>query len=185
MATRLAILATAQAIRRLLAEASAGTEFDGCDFKVVQAAELAAAAALVHEGLTVYLHQVSAGASQRSAPPRLGPAGGHARPPLALELHCLLTPWSASADRQLGLLGWALRVLEDTPILTASFLNAGNPGQPVFQPDETVQLSFNPLSIHDLARLAESLRQPRILDSLSYLARPVSIESTAALAGGA
>jgi hypothetical protein len=182
MATRLAILATAQAIRDLLAEAGAGTEFADCDFKVVQAAELGDETPVVAEGLTVCLYQVSASASQHNTPPRPGPTGQHSRAAMALELHFLLTPWSASAEQQLGLLGWALRVLDDTPILTANFLNAGFPGQVVFQPDESVELSFNPLSLHDLARLAESLRQPRVLDSISYLARPVSIDSTAAAA---
>ena len=65
MATQLAILATAKAIRRLLAEAGAGTEFSGADFKVIQAAELTSATPPLAEGISICLYQITANTQRK------------------------------------------------------------------------------------------------------------------------
>ncbi len=184
MATRLAILATAKAIRRLLAEAGAGTEFSGAEFKVIQAAELTGATPPLAEGITICLYQITAN-TQRNTPAHTGPTGARSRPALALELHFLITPWSASADTQLSLLGWAMRVLDDTPSMDANVLNADFPGQAIFHLDESVALIFNPLSLPELAALWQGLAAAGTMPAITYVARLVSIESDTVNADGA
>lgn len=177
MATRLAILATAKAIRRLLADACPKSEFPGAEIKILQAGDLGGSASPQSEGISIYLYLVTANSSRRNLPPHLSAAGKRTRPPLPLDLHFLITPWSINAETQLSLLGWAMRTLEDTPIIPASYLNYDFPGIEVFHPDETVELVFNPLSIQDNAPLWEDLHQVKIMPSVTYVARLVPIES--------
>lgn len=185
MATRLAILATAKAIRRLLADACNKTEFPGADFKVVQGGELGGNTAPLTEGITIYLYLVTANTTRRNMPPRISPNGKRTRPPLPLDLHFLITPWSISADTQLSFLGWAMRVLDDTPIIAANYLNYDFPGKEVFHPEETVELLFNPIPIQDMAPLWEDLHQVKMMPSVTYVARLVPIESEEEVSEGA
>jgi hypothetical protein len=177
MATHQAILATAQTIQHLLSEAAAPTEFSGAAVRLAQAGDPADGLPPAPDGIRLYLYQVAAHSAQRSNLARNAPVGGHTRPPLPLELHFLLAPWSASAATQLALLGWAMRVLDDTPLLTAAQLNASFPAQAVFRVDENVALIFNPLPLAELARLWENLRPASALPSATYVARPVVIDS--------
>lgn len=176
MATRLAILATAKAILRLLADACPQDEFPKSDFRIFQAGDMFLANTLP-EGISIYLYHVTANSSRRNMPPRVLPNGKKSRPSLPVDLHFMLTPWSSSADTQLSLLGWAMRTLDDSPIIPASYLNYDFSGKEVFHADETVELVFNPLSMQDMAPLWEDFRQARIMPSVTYIARLVALES--------
>lgn len=183
MASRLAILATARAIRRLLADGCSHDEFPGAQFNILQAGDLANGTPQV-EGISIYLYLITANASRRNLPPHLNPAGKLTRPPLPLDLHFLITPWSASADTQLSLLGWAMRVLDDTPIIPTSYLNYDFPGKEVFHANETVELIFNPIPMQDMAPLWEDLHQVKVIPSVTYVARLVTLESETELREG-
>ena len=112
-------------------------------------------------------------------PPRRDPIKGtRRRPPVPLDLHFLLTAWAADAGQQQRLLGWAVRTLEDTPILPAGFLNRFAPGgQNVFEPSETVELVGETLTLQDLENIWE-VAKARQQPSLGYVARQVAIDST-------
>jgi hypothetical protein len=176
MATRLAILATAKAIRRLLADACPKSDFPTAQFRIVQAEDIAGAN-LQFEGISIFLYHITANQSQRNIPARVPPTGKRTRPSLPLDLHFMLTPWSSSSDIQLHLLGWAMSVLNDSPIIPASYLNYDFPGQNVFRPDETVEVIFNQIPIQEISHLWENLHQVRIVPSVTYIARVVQIES--------
>jgi hypothetical protein len=122
MATRLAILATAKAIQRLLADACPKSDFPTAEFKIVQAGDFAGANPQF-EGVSIYLYQITLNTSRRNIPERLIPAGKRTPSPLPFDLHFILTPWSSSADTQLSLLGWVMRVLYNSPIIPASSLS--------------------------------------------------------------
>ena len=175
MATRLAILATAKAILKIVADSCPAAEFPGAEFRLLQAADFASPQTL-SEGGSVLLYQVVPSALQRNTPGRRTP-GGRSRPPLAIDLHFLITPLSGSAETQLSMLGWILRALEDTPILTAGLLNAAFPGEVVFSPTERVDLVSNSLSTQDTAALWAGLGSARAIPSLTYVARAVMIEA--------
>ena len=135
MATRLAILATAKAIRRMLADACPKSDFPTAQFRIVQAEDIAEAN-IQFEGISIYLYHITVNQSQRNTPARVPPTGKRTYPSLPLDLYFMLTPWSSSPDNQLHLLGWAMSVLNNTPIIPASYLNHDFPGKAVFRPDE-------------------------------------------------
>jgi Pvc16 N-terminal domain len=70
--------------------------------------------------LNVFMHQVVANGAWRNVDlPSLGPDGGTrlATPPLALDLHYLLTAYAGGDTEAEALLGYAILMLHETPIL--------------------------------------------------------------------
>jgi hypothetical protein len=127
------------------------------------------------EGVSLYLYRVTVSAN-RNLPPQLGPDGVRYRPPIPLDLHFLVTAWAKDAIRQQRLLGFAIRTLEDTPILPSGVLNQHSPEPNVFRPEETVELVFEAVTIQDYGYIwdvAQTKEQP----SATYVARMVEIES--------
>jgi len=174
LATYYAIAATGQAILGLLADACPKPEFAGARFEPYQASDLQKPA--MEEGLSLYLYRVAINGSIRNPPPRLGPDGRRYRPSLLIDLHYLLTAWAKTAARQQRLLGWAMRTLEDTPILPQGLLNHYTPEREVFRPNETVEVIFEPVSLQDMINIwevAKNNQQP----SATYLARAIALES--------
>lgn len=121
------------------------------------------------EGLSLYLYAVGLNASVRNAPDPKSRTGR--RPPIALELHYLLTPWGSSPDVQQRLLGHALAFIEATAILSGNFLNSHAPGGITpFRPDEGVSLTYEHLSPEFLLSVSE-IDGVRLPPSLAYVAR--------------
>ena len=121
------------------------------------------------EGLSVYLYGVGLNASVRNVPDPRGRTGR--RPPIALELHYLLTPWSPSPDVQQRLLGHALAFIDATAVLSGALLNSHAPGGLTpFRPDETVSLTFEHLSPELLLSVSE-IDGVRLPASLACVAR--------------
>ncbi len=120
------------------------------------------------------------------------PGHGHpaafGRPPLSLDLHFLLTAFGTSSEGDSGftnetlahyLLGSAMRVLHDYPIITEELVTGG--GQPVLDLNlrgqfELVKLYLEPLSLEDLTKVWTALTVPYRL-SAGYAVSVVQIES--------
>lgn len=172
MAIYPAIAATSEAVLGLLQSAAVGGEFETVEFAHYQAGDLASP---MTEGVSLYLYRVTV-SGNRNLPPQVGRDGKRYRPPIPLDLHFLVTAWAETATRQQRLLGFAVRTLEDTPILPAGVLNQHSPEPDVFRPDETVELVFESVSVQDFAYIwdvAQTKEQP----SATYVARMVEIES--------
>jgi hypothetical protein len=172
MAVYPAIAATSEAILGLLQSAAVGGEFDGVAFAQYQATDLASP---MDEGISLYLYRVTV-SGNRNLPPVLGPDGVRYRPPIPLDLHFLVTAWAKTAIRQQRMLGFAIRTIEDTPILPAGVLNQHSPEPNVFRPEETVELVFESVGIQDFSYIwyvSQQKEQP----SATYVARMVQIES--------
>jgi hypothetical protein len=122
-------------------------------------------------GVTLYVYRVAVNGTQRTHPP----AVPGRRRPLPVEMDFVLSTWAASAEREIELLGWCMRVLDDEPLLTAATLNRSVPG--VFAPSELVEVVPNPLPLDDFYRLWDALPWPYQL-SAAYTARVVRLEST-------
>jgi hypothetical protein len=180
---RIAALSTVcQAIEKLLDEAGPRAVFAAAQIAVVGSETIRGDAAalpvsLPLPGISIFPYSVTYNAQRRATVPRVGAGGERFRASLFLDLHLLVTAWSHNASEQLRLLAWAVRKLEDTPVLLASYLNRFSPdGQPVFDPAETVELVAEPLTSQDLVNIWEidkSKRQP----SLGYVARMIVIDS--------
>ena len=162
MATYQAIAAVSAALRGLLAD-SAIPGVAPAEFQVVNADSLQSP---MSDGVAILLYRVSLSTTSRNPAAR----------GLAFDLHYLVAAWNADPIRQQLLLGWAARVFEDVPILTAEILNRHAPSPAVFQTGENVELSAEAVGAQDEAAVwsaVKALQQPAIC----YAARGVRIET--------
>jgi hypothetical protein len=173
VATYQAVASTSQAIASLLHAAAPNSEFDGLEVRLARGQDLLKP---MTDGLSLYLHRIVVSTEHRNRRPRTGLDGVRRRPAVPLDLHYLLTAWAAGAIKQQRLLGWAIRVLADTPTLPAGLLNDAGPEHDVFAPDETVELLLEPLSVQDMSYIQETVGGRREA-SATFLARVVELES--------
>jgi hypothetical protein len=175
MASYPAIAAVGQAIVGLLTAAAPGTEFATSSFARASSADLQKAPA-EQPVAYAYLYRVAVNTGRRNLPSRRDPDGRLRLPPVPVDLHYLLIASAKVPVTQHRLLGWCLRVIQDTPTLNAGFLNQVGPETDVFRPDETVELIWETLSRQEMAdawEVAKANQQPAV----SYVARIVEIES--------
>jgi hypothetical protein len=175
MADFRAITAVGSAIVRVLEDARPASGVSNVEVLLGQAKDFPAPDSATTKML-VYLYRVEVSPSRRHLPPRILPDGRRRRPPLAIDLHYLLTPCASSAQVQQRLLGWCMRTLEDTATLPAGLLNGLGQGSDIFYEDETVELVCEPLSIQDLVNIFDPIK-PNVYLSAGYVARTVGIES--------
>lgn len=121
-------------------------------------------------GVTIFVYRVAVNGTQRTLPPTVP---GRRRP-LPVEVDLLLSTWGRSAQRELELLGWCMRALDDDPLLPAAVLNRSVPD--VFEPTELVEVVPNPLPLDDHYRLWDALTWD-YQTSAAYTARLVKLES--------
>jgi hypothetical protein len=157
MARHHAIAATSNAIRLLLEDASTSSEWTGLDVRLVQAEDLQQPATKTR--LTIFLYRVIPSTARRERPP-----GGVQRPTaIPLELHYLVTACAAEATTAQELLGWAISVLHDTPVIEGD------------APDGSrVELAWDPLTPAELAAIWQVAPQTRS-PSAAYVARGVAL----------
>jgi hypothetical protein len=184
MASYLAIAAVGKAIENLLTNASRD-RFSEAHFSVFQASDFTESNKIPKpEGATIYLYRVTVNPSRRNMPVRQDRDNKRYRPSLPVDLHFLITTWAGDADEQYRLMGWVMRVLEDTPILPATLLNELVQEGSVFEDGESVELIFDPLSLQDMSTLWENLKQVKVLPSITYIARGVLIDSLSEITVG-
>ncbi|MEP6902559.1 MAG: DUF4255 domain-containing protein [Actinomycetota bacterium] len=174
MAKAQAIAVTGQTVLGLLADNIPKTEFTNARFELYQTANFSSP---MEEGISLFLYRVEINSAMRNLPATTGLDGITRRPPLPLDLYYLLTVWAKDAVKQQRILGWAMRTLEDSPILSAGRLNHFGTEADVFQPYETVEIIFSSLSLQDLSNLWSAFKVSLPM-SVAYVARIVRIDST-------
>jgi hypothetical protein len=179
-----AIGATSSAIRLLLENAAGRTGLPNVTVELYQADDLQKPVDPAKAKVGIYLYRILLSTARRDRGMRIGPDGQTYPPSIPLDLHYLVTAWSADARAAHQLLGWAIRVLEDTPILPVSLLNTYQSGITVFEPDETVELVWAPLSLTDLYDIWQVSAQHQA-PSASYVARDVKLDSDNGIPPGA
>ena len=181
MATLQAIAVTGNTIRNLLAEAWPRDVFPGAQFRLCQAANLVSSP-FTDLGVSIYLYRVAHNPTRRNLPPRKRLNGDRFKPSVPLDLHFLVTAWARTPEQQWALLAWAIRAIEDTPVLPAGLLNQNAGSDPdgtpqnVFSEDESVELVAETLSLQDMVSVWE-IAKPNQQPSVSFLARSVLIDS--------
>jgi hypothetical protein len=123
-----------------------------------------------------------------------GDSVAYGHPPLSLDLHYLITPYGMTSEGDFAderrahfLLGSAMRVLHDVPVitdeLTKSRLAPGERDNPppvldrsLWNQFEKVKLSLEPISLDDLSKIWTALSLPYRL-SAAYAVSVVQIES--------
>ncbi|HEX3908000.1 MAG TPA: DUF4255 domain-containing protein [Mycobacteriales bacterium] len=169
MATYRAIGSVAEALARLLEQSWNPALLGGIEpqFDVYQGKDFGSP---MVTGISVFVYQVTVDKVQRTLPP----AAPNHRRPLPIVVSLLLTPWASDVSTEHDLLGWAMRAIDDSPVLSSAFLNAAVPA--VFGTGETVELVPGELSNDEIFQLWQVLPNSLQL-SVSYLARVVRIES--------
>ena len=173
MAAPYAIAAVGKAVLSMLAAAVPKPEFAGAAFELYQSKNLQAP---MEEGIALYLHRLTPGSALRNLPPRIGLDGRRYRPSVPIDLHYLLIAWARDAFKQQRLLGWAMRTLEDTPLLHASILNQYGPEPDLFGESECVDVLLETLSIQDLGMIWDTAK-PQMQPCAAYVVRMISLES--------
>lgn len=132
------------------------------------------------QGVSLFLYRVHVNGTQRS-PLVKDPEGNIRRQLLPLDLHFFLTVWAPKASLQHAILGWVLRLLEDTPVMPSSLLNGVR--EETFRTDETVELVAGQLTNEEFMRIWDDLGTEYQL-SVPFVARVVRIESLHELSEG-
>ena len=120
--------------------------------------------------------------------PGQGHPSEYGDPPLSLVLHYLLTAYGATEDttalsdiRTHFLLGSAMRVLHDYPIITGQLTTIHSPATQILHASlrdefEQVKITFDPVSLEDLSKVWTALSRPYRF-SAAYTVSVVQIES--------
>jgi hypothetical protein len=171
MATYNAIAVTGQTILGLLAS-ECPPEHSGAQFELYQPNNFLTP---MEEGISLYLYRVTVNTTRRNLPMRTESNGKRFRPALPVDLYYMLTPWAKTAAKQQRLLGWAMRVLEDMPILPVNLLNRY--GEPeTFRANESVELVCEPISVQDMINIWDVFKPHQQL-SVTYVARLIMLDS--------
>ena len=127
--------------------------------------------------LFLYLAVSNAAWSNMDMPRQVKP-GETGQPPLALNLYYLLTAYGQNDDDTFGhrLLGRAMNILHDHPLLGATEIQAALAGNDLYEQIERVRITPQPLSLDELSKLWAAFQtQYRI--SAAYQVAVVLIES--------
>lgn len=91
----------------------------------------------------------------------------------------MMTAWGQTAEVQQRMLAWAMRELENTPILPSSVLNHYVQEVDTFRPAETVELICETISLQDMNTVWDGFKANKTNQHLSvtYVARMLLIES--------
>ena len=133
----------------------------------------------ITEGISISLYRVAVNAASRQQTSRQLLDERQLHPALLVDLHLLIAPWAIEPAQQMRLLGWVMHFIEHHPLLTAAQLNAAPSASepPVFNPDETVKLQWETLSVADYFGLWER-HGPNLQTSVTCCASAVPLSSS-------
>lgn len=127
-------------------------------------------------GLSLFLYHLCINQVRRTIPVGPDPVTHLPRlPQLPIDLHFMVTPWAKSPSLEHEILGWAMRLLEDTPRLSAQQLNSVVAGVG-FAEEEAVEIIPGYISMEEMFRIWDVLPGNFRL-SVPYIARIVRIDS--------
>lgn len=140
--------------------------------------------------LNLFLYRITEnpGLKNQQIPGR-GEPSGYGHPPLSLNLHYLITPYGRLGGNNVAgtapdevpahyVLGSAMRVLHDNPVLTNGSTSGGQDVlDPVLKDEyEKVKLRLDPVSLEDVSKVWTALGRPYRL-SAAYQVSVIQIES--------
>ena len=125
--------------------------------------------------LTITLYEILEDAPSRNRPRPQRPDGTavvSTKPPMALRLHYLLTPWGGDSVTEQQILGRAMQALYDEAILGGTMLLGGLQGS-----TDTLKITLIPLTLEDRSRVWYAIQKPYRL-SVNYEVRVVNLDAT-------
>lgn len=93
--------------------------------------------------------------------------------PMILDLLYLVTPYSDDKTQEKYILGKAMQIFHDNPVLCGTVLQGSLAGK-----DEELRLLFNPLSLDDMTKIWSAFQDVAYKLSAGYMVTPVKIDST-------
>ncbi|MEO7689834.1 MAG: DUF4255 domain-containing protein [Sphingomonas sp.] len=177
MAQHQAIAAVAAAIRGLLRERYPRDAFDTLTVEMYQAKDIEKG--LTVDGFAILPWRVAINPQRRARAPRVDIFGRRFRPSLPLDLSFLIIPVASSTEKQLRMLGWVMRALEDAGSITAAQLNDYLTEDGIFTVEENLDLVCDPLSVVDQLSMWDRIRRHPLF--VNYLVRMVLIDSNQGL----
>ena len=146
-----------------------------CEFKLLSSGELAGTAEI--DGvLSLYLYRVTMNEHFRNTKRIVDTTRENT--PLSVDLHYLITVWYKRAFPEHTVLAWAMRQLQQHPVLDRSSLSP----EAGWGAGEFIQVIPAELSTEDIMRIWDAL-DPAYRLSVSYIARVVRIDTDSTLAG--
>lgn len=142
-----------------------------CGFRQVSSGTLANSFTPNGDEMTLYLYRMGIDPHLRTTPDARTPAVSRSRP-LSLELHFLLTVWSADTQIEHTLMSWGMREMHMRPGFDRSRLRPAE----IWRPGEIVQVTPSELKHEDMMRIWDALA-PAYRLSVSYIARVVRVDS--------
>ena len=127
--------------------------------------------------LTIFLFETVEDASARNRPRPLitaPPDLSRTKPPMALLLRYMLTPWSGDRVTDHRILGRALQVLYDAAVLHGLQLQGTLAGT-----DQALKVTLSPITLEERARVWYAIQKPYRL-SVTYEVRVVNLDAEAA-----
>ncbi|HEX8483683.1 MAG TPA: DUF4255 domain-containing protein [Allosphingosinicella sp.] len=173
MARHQAIAAVAAALRGLIRERYPRDDFGTLTVEFYQAKDIEKG--IAGDGFAILLWRVAVNVQRRGRAPRVDIFGRRFKPSLPLDLSFLIIPVAASPEKQLRMLGWVMRALEDSNAITASQLNDYLTEDDIFTVDEDIELVCDPLSVGDQLTMWDRIRKHPLF--ANYLMRMVLIDS--------
>jgi len=134
--------------------------------------------------VTVFLFEASEDLSARNRPRRRVSANGGAvnkvrisKPPMAMLLRYLITPWSGDRQTDQKLLGLVARTFYDQPIISGTDLEGEGhtPDSGLSRSDAALKLTLAPLTLEERTRIWHAV-QAKYRLSVTYEVRVVNIE---------
>jgi hypothetical protein len=141
---------------------------------VAEVSDLQGTISTIPARITLFLYESGEDPSARNRPRIRGslpPDLSRRKPPLALLLRYLITPWSGDEITDHRILGRAMQVLYDGAILSGPQLVGGLAGT-----DQALKITLSPLSLEERTRVWHAVQQPYRL-SVSYEVRVVNLDS--------
>lgn len=173
MARHQAIAAVAAALRGLIRERYPRDDFGTLTVEFYQARDVEKG--IAGDGFAILLWRVAVNLQRRGRGPRVDIFGRRFKPSLPLDLSFLVIPVATSPEKQLRMLGWVMRALEDSSAITASQLNDYLTEDDIFTVDEDVDLVCDPLSVADQLTMWDRIRKHPLF--ANYLMRMVLVDS--------
>jgi hypothetical protein len=124
--------------------------------------------------LTVFLFEAGEDPSARNRPrvrELSAPDMRISKPPMALLLRYLLTPWGGTESARHAIIGRAMQVLYDRPILSGAQLVGSLAAE-----DQALKVTLAPLSLEERTRVWYAVQKPYRL-SVSYEVRVVNLDT--------
>lgn len=181
MSNSLAIAAVTTTLRNVLLDGISKRDSDLADLDVTTRTPDVARQNVTGTSLNVFLYRTSVNTGWSNLEmPRVSRQGEAGHPPLSLDLHYLITAYGRDASDQNALshriLGGAMSVLHDHPVLGAAEIRQALTGNDLADQCERIRIAPQPLSVDDMSKLWSTFQSHYRL-SAAYVVTVVLVDS--------